>query len=504
MGTRIMVVDAGTSALKAAVLDGTRVVTSSEVPLLVGRPAPGLAEQSPDAWWTALVAAVRECTTVDTPPEALAITGQMQDLVLLDERGVPIRPALLYADHRATAELSILRAEIGREWLDATGNVHDPSSTAAQLLWISEHEPASLERTNEIVLGAPGFLVRRSTGEQVCDLTTASTTGLLDITTATWWRPMLAILNIDAALLPRLVDGVSVVGRLDGRPAAELGLPSGLPVVHAAGDVGAATAGLVGDQWDTPNISLGTSGGLATLTASTPGPNGALYRMVGPRGDGSILIGSLLSAGATLDWARRTYLPGCDHATADGLAAAAGPTDLLMLPSLAGERSPVRDPAARGAVIGLRPTTTASELYRAALEGIAYSLREISALMPGAGVVDERPVPLSGGAGRSVLLRQIIADVMARSVLPVAAQHASLIGAQRAAAIALGEPVPASALETADRAATLRPGPHQHHYDALASAHSQLWQALSPTFAALADPGPVTPSGTGQGNSGPT
>jgi xylulokinase len=309
MGTRIMVVDAGTSALKATILGGDRVVTSSEVPLVVQRPAPGFAEQSPEAWWTAFVAAVRECANADTPPEALAITGQMQDLVLLDERGVPIRPALLYADHRATVELSTLRAEIGPAWLDATGNVQDPSSTAAQLLWMSEREPASLERTREIVLGAPGFLVRRSTGEQVCDLTTASTTGLLDITTATWWRPMLTTLDVEAALLPRLVDGVSVVGRLDAEPAAELGLPSGLPVIHAAGDAGTVTAGLVGDQRDAPTISLGTSGWLATLTDSPQGPSSAVHRFVGPRGEGSILIGSLLSAGATLDWARTTYPP---------------------------------------------------------------------------------------------------------------------------------------------------------------------------------------------------
>jgi xylulokinase len=492
MGARIMVVDAGTSSLKAAVLDGTRVVASSEVALVVERPAPGLAEQSPEAWWTAFVTAVRECVTADTPLETLAITGQMQDLVLLDERGVPIRPALLYADHRATAELSTLRAEIGRAWLDATGNVHDPSSTAAQLLWMSEHEPASLERTKEIVLGAPGFLVRRSTGEQVCDLTTASTTGLLDITTATWWRPILATLDIDAALLPRLVDGVSVVGRLDRDSAAELGLPSGLPLIHAAGDAGTVTAGLVGDQRDTPTISLGTSGWLSTLTNSSPGPGSAVHRLVGPRGEGSILIGALLSAGATLDWARTTYLPGCDHSTADELAAAAGPTDLLMLPSLAGERSPLRDPTARGAVIGLRPTTTPAELYRAAMEGVAYSLREISALMDGGTGRGDEPMPLSGGAGRSALLRQIIADVLARPVLPVAADHASLLGAHQAAAIALGHLVPPPAVETADRTAMSRPGPAEAHYDGRAATHAQLWQALSPTFAALADPAPAT------------
>lgn len=100
-------------------------------------------------------------------------------------------------------------------------------------------------------------------------------------------------------------------------------------------------------------------------------------------------------------------------------------------------------------------------------------------------------MPLSGGAGRSVLLRQIIADVLDRPVRPVVADHASLLGAHQAAAIALGRPVPPPAVETADRTAMCRPGPAAAHYDGLAAAHAQLWQAPSPTFAALADPAPT-------------
>lgn len=104
----------------------------------------------------------------------------------------------------------------------------------------------------------------------------------------------------------------------------------------------------------------------------------------------------------------------------------------------------------------------------------------------------DEPMPLSGGAWRSVLLRQIIADVLARPVPPVVADHASLLGAHQAAAIALGNPVPPPAVETADRTAMSRPDSAEAHYHGLAAAHAQLRQALSPTFAALADPAPTT------------
>lgn len=515
----LLVVDAGTTALKAALLDPAgRSMASASVGLPISHPGPGRAEQHPDDWWRAFVGAVRQCRAGGPPPAALAVTGQMQDLVTLDRSGRPVRPALLYSDLRATAELGVLTDKFGAAWSRAIGNVPDPSSTAAQLLWVREHEPDTWRALRGLAFSAPGYLLPRAGGRATCDLTTASTTGLLDIEARAWWPPLLEVLGVGAELLPELVDGVSVVGELGRAAAEELDLSAGLPLVHAPGDAAAVTGGLIGERPGAISISLGTSGWVAALTgaglageSSGPagvageageagvagvagvaltGPHEAIHHLVGPTGRESLLIGALLSAGATVDWARRSYLPGASHADADLAAERVGPTGLLMLPSLAGERSPVRDPLAVGVVVGLRPDTTPAQLYRAAMEGVGYALRRILTIMgPRLAEVAEydasRWLPVSGGGALSPVFTQIVADVLGRPVAPVAAERAGMHGAYRAAAAALGGTVPPPLAERADPSTIRHPGPAAAHYARLADAHAQLWELLRPTFGAL-------------------
>ena len=484
-------VDAGTTTVKAALLEpGGAALATASVEQPVQHPGPGRAEQHPDDWWRAFRSAVRGCRVAGAAPVALAVTGQMQDLVVLDQHDRPARPALLYSDLRAGAELAELTGALGDGWSMATGNVADPSSTCAQLRWVREHEPEVLTRTHRVLLGSPGYLLHRAGGRASCDLTTASTTGLLDIHRRTWWPPVLEVLGLDPGLLPELVDGVSEVGESSRAAAEELELPAALPLVHVAGDAAAVTAGLIGAAPGAISVSLGTSGWVAALTGWPSRPNGAIHHLVGPTGRESLLIGALLSAGATVEWARRTYLPGASRAAADRAAELAGPTDLLMLPSLAGERSPVRDPLAVGAVVGLRPSTTPAQLYRAAMEGVGYSLRRILEIMgpdlPASSKDSSWWLPVSGGGALSGVFGRIVADVLGRPVAPVAAEGAGLHGAYRAAASALGMPVPAPLVDAVDPATVMHPSGQREHYDRLADAHAELWAQLRPAFRALA------------------
>lgn len=486
----VLLVDAGTTAVKVAVVDTCgNVLAAGDAELALQRPGRSRVEQDPDQWWAAFVAAVRGCQLDEFRPAALALTGQMQDVVLIDQDSRPIRPAMLYADHRAAAQLDALTARLGERWYQVTGNVPDPSCTAAQLRWLAEHEPRALQRADRLLFGAPGYLVYRAGGSACCDLTTASTTGLLDTATLDWWAPAVAETGCPDSLLPELVDGASVVGRLAAAPAAELGLAPGLPLVHAPGDAGAVTAGLVGDDPGALSISLGTSGWVAAFVerVENDAPDRSIHRLTGPSGHTVLCIGALLAAGATLDWARTTHLPGLDHESADRAAGELEPTGLLMLPSLAGERSPVRNPDALGAIVGLRPTTSSAQLYRAAIEGVALSLRHIVDRLRRMTALgsDTDLVPLSGGAARSASVQRILADVLDRPILPVDAEGAGLRGAHRAVATALNQPVPPPLRDRADQGRVVRPGPHRARYAELAQAHGALWDALAPTFTAL-------------------
>lgn len=440
--------------MKAALFSSPgKLLASNSVRLTTSNPVPGRAEQDPADWWAAFVASVVGCRLPGRRAGVLAVTGQMQDLVVVvvvDERGSALGPAMLYSDSRAVAELAELNVELGDSWHRAVSTVPDTSCTAAQLRWLARHQRDVRGRARVLLFGAPGYLVRRAGGGSWCDLTTASTTGLLDIFTHGWWRPVVDSLGLTVDLLPGLVDGVTVCGSLDRGPAEELGLTHGLPIVHVAGDAGAVTGGLVGPSGAVPTISVGTRGWVAALAEAPGEPHPAIHQLVGSAGSGTIRIGALLSAGATVEWARATYLPGADHDAAERAVAQVGPTGLLMLPSLVGERSPVRDPRVSGAVVGLRPTTTGAELYRASMEGVAYALRHIMLLLDARDGAGELPVPVSGGAARSGAFRQILADVLGRPVLPVDAEGAGLHGALRAASTALGEPAPPPLWELAD------------------------------------------------------
>jgi xylulokinase len=201
--TRIAVLDVGTTAVKAAVVDADgRVLAGAEAPLATSTPGPGRVEQRPGDWQAAAldVAAVWRDTEVD----ALAVTGQMQTLVLAGDDS-----ALLYSDQRAAAEHAALTAELGPAWAHAVGAVPDATNLAAKWAWLLAHEPARADRAEAVLLGAPGELVRRFTGEVVVDPTTAATTGLLDVGTGRWWAPVLVAARLPEHLLPRVVAPTS-------------------------------------------------------------------------------------------------------------------------------------------------------------------------------------------------------------------------------------------------------------------------------------------------------
>ncbi|WP_226345832.1 FGGY family carbohydrate kinase [Agilicoccus flavus] len=485
---RALIVDVGTTALKAALAapDGT-LLASAEVPLRTSHPQPRHAEQDAEDWWTAFVAATREVLgATGASPDVLAVTGQMQDIVPLDAHGHPTGPAVLYSDRRAGAQHARLAAALPG-WEAATRNAQGADSAPAVLAWLAEHDAARSGR--RIALGAPGAVLARAGADLVCDLTTASTTGLLDRAPgAGWWAPALDAAGIEAAALPRLVTGAEVVGALSADAAGPLGLRAGLPLVHAPGDAGAAASGLVGEEPGALCAGLGTTAWICAVTPRSLGPDARLHDLVAaPSEDGALAtlgIGAMLSAGATIDWARATHLPGTTPAAADAAAREHGPSGLLMVPSLSGERAPIRLDSARGAVVGLAPTTGPVALYRAALEGVALTLRHVAdVIAPEAlDTPAAEPLPVGGGLARSALLLDLLADALGRPVRPLADEHAGLRGAHRAAAHALGvAPPPPLADGATSRvhvpAGALDPG--------LRAAHAALWAALMPAFEAL-------------------
>lgn len=492
--TRVLAVDVGTSAVKAAVVDDGAPVTVAEVAIPLATPRPGWAEQDPDDWWQATVEAVRTLGANSSPGEGLAgvdvvaLTGQMQDLVALDVDGRAVRPAILYSDGRATAEHAQLEAELGDAWARAAGAPPDASNVAAKWRWLARHEPDAIERTASLLLGGHSVVARRLTGRSVCDPTTAATTGLFDVAGRSWWAPVVDAID---APVPDVVAATSVTGELVSSAAAELGLPAGIPVVHANGDAVATTVGVIGRDLDRPYAYLGTSGWVATGVASPADVSGVVLL---PGLDDQHWVGAtpMPTAGAAIDWARRTLfvddvretgagdrddLAALDRIAGEACAAEHG---VLFLPHLDGARFPVATPEATGVLVGVRRSTDRATVAAAVFEGVAHAVRQLLDVVASGG--DELAV--CGGAARSPVLRQAVADVTGRRVMLLPADHATVLGAATAATIALG----GSPSAVAPLGDPVDPRPERHAvHRRSASSFDDLLPTMSPLLTRLVE-----------------
>ncbi|MET0423377.1 MAG: FGGY-family carbohydrate kinase [Actinoplanes sp.] len=246
----------------------------------------------------------------------------------------------------------------------------------------------------------------------------------------------------------------------------------------------------MGDEPGAAYAYLGTSGWLAAVTG-TAGRSPAAHRLLLPRPGHALVVGAVLAAGAAADWARRTLLPGASWAEADELAAAGGPSGLLALPSLGGERYPLRDPHARGTFIGLTSASTAPQMYRAVLEGVSFALASMLSTVPGrAG-----PLPVCGGGTRSALWLQLLADVTGRPVRPLPAEDADIAAGFGAARTALHTLTGHAPPPLADRPGgpAVEPGPAAAGYAALRPAYDSLCAVLPEVFGALHSATRLTP-----------
>lgn len=421
MTDHLVIIDVGTTAVKAAAVDrNLRVLREASAPVETSRNG-DLVEQDPDQWWASAVDAVRALTDLRPDPVArdverlgtavgLAITGQMQDLVLVRD-GAPVGPAVLYSDHRATAEHQVLLERVGADrWFELTANEQDASNLAAKLMWLGANQPERLKASAHVLFGAHSFLAYRACGAVVCDPTTASTTGLYDPTAQGWAEDVLTVIGDLPTGFPTLHSPLETCGQLERSSAEELGLRAGIPVFHSAGDAGTTTVGAGIGEDGGRYAYLGTSGWLASTTAAAVTPRPSLFTLEHPLPGHRIQIGPMLSVGACLDWARERLLRLDGHEDLERLVElSSAPSRLLFLPYLAGERAPMRDPGARGAIVGLTPTSDAAEVARAVMEGVALSLRAIADLMEPDG--HDGPLVVAGGASRSDAWCQILADV---------------------------------------------------------------------------------------------
>jgi xylulokinase len=420
-------VDVGTTGLKAVAVNAGGELLREKTVRYPTRLAGLGAEQDAGAWWGAATEALPEVVGGE-PVSGVAVTCQAPTLVCVDANVEPLGAALTWIDRRAGDEAREL-AEATR----ITRNPPDPYFATAKMLWLVRNRPEEIEGARA-VLCANGFIVGRMTGEFSFDETTA---GLFQGWDGSFDPALPDLVPLD--LLPEARPAMEVAGGVSRAAAEATRLPEGTPVVHGGIDaVGAALeAGIFGTG---DGLVEMTGFSTVVITAAERGTRvpGMIHTRHGV-GEGDLILAAMVTAGAVTDWGMK--LTGFENPAAFDRNVSERiperPGRLLMVPALAGERTPTWDATARGAVVGLDLDVDAADLALAIYEGTALGLGDnFGRLQEVLG--DLSPVRSVGGGSKSESWTQIKADVLGVPVTVPRLGHGAAAGAAMLAGMATG------------------------------------------------------------------
>jgi len=439
-------IDVSTTAVKAVLVNESGMIfrwASSEHPL--SSPRPLWSEQDPMDWWHG-VQDVLQALTSDpdvcvSDIVSVGLTGQMHGLVLLDEAGDILRPAILWNDQRTAAECDAIRDHIGRtRLLELTGNDALTGLTLPKLLWVAAHEPKIYGKIAHVLL-PKDYIRYRLTGEYASDKAGASGTLMLDLAARDWSNELLDAFEIPRAWLPDSFEGPEATGVVSSSGAEATGLLAGTMVVAGAGDQAAQAVGVGAVSPRDAAVTIGTSGVVFySMDRPRVDEEGRLQAFCHAAPGLWHLMGVMLSAAGSLRWLRDTIAPQEDFGALVEACdcVPAGASGLLFLPYLSGERMPYSDPWMRGGFLGLTTRHTREHMVRSVIEGVCYGLRDGLELLRALCDQPIRDVRVSGGGANSAVWRQILADILGVSVATVSCGEGAAYGAALLAGVGGG------------------------------------------------------------------
>jgi xylulokinase len=425
----------------------------------------------------------------------------MHGSVFLDDQNDVIRPALLWCDQRTARQCETITSLVGEDEL--IGMVSNPALTgftAPKILWLRDAEPENYDRVRKVLL-PKDYIRLLLTGEYATDVADASGTLLFDVKNRNWHDGLVSLLEIDKDWLPPAHEGPEVTGTLTAAAAERTGLPAGIPVVAGAGDQAANGVGCGIVRTGVVSASLGTSGVVFAFADEVrTDPEGRAHTFCHAVPGKWHVMGVMLSAGGSLRWYRDTLCKEeMDRGAAEGrdpyeyITEAAdqipvGSEGLLFLPYLTGERTPHKDPDAKGAFIGLSLRHGKAHLSRAVLEGVSFGMRDSLEIIRELDVAVSE-VRASGGGAKSRMWLQMLADSGHAPMVKINVDEGPAYGAAILASVAAG--MYASVEEACDgiirEVERINPDPARGpEYDKWFKEYREAYQALAPGFSRMA------------------
>jgi len=439
-------IDTSTTSSKALLIDeqGNVVAVASNSHTLQ-TPKPLWSEQDPLEWWEAVSASIKSVLEKagigGERIGAVGLTGQMHGLVLLDEAGNVLRPAILWNDQRTQSQCDEIHQIIGREkFIQITGNIALTGFTAPKILWVKENEPDVYAKAKHVLL-PKDYIRYKLMGEYAMDKADGAGTVLFDLKSRDWSDEVLSALDIPRAWMPKTFEGTEFTGYVTNEAASLTGLKVGTPVAAGGGDQAAGAVGVGAVEPGVVALTVGTSGVVfATTPSALIEPDGRLHAFCHAVPGMWHFMGVMLSAAGSLQWYRDALAPDMsfDDLLKEAELIPAGSEGLQFLPYLSGERTPHPDPLARGAFIGLTLRHNRAHMTRAVLEGVAFGLKDSFTLIQNAGLGTITQVRASGGGTKSALWRQILASVLEAELVTVNTTEGAAYGAALLAGVGAG------------------------------------------------------------------
>lgn len=493
----LMGIDIGTSACKVAVFDRQgQVLASASGDYPVYYPREGWAEQDPEEWWSAVCGAVRQVLQkADVRPEEIAgvgIDGQSWSAIAIDKDGKVLTNTPIWMDTRAQSICDRLNEDIGADKIfRVAGNSLQPSYTTAKILWYKENRPEVYRKTHKI-LQSNSYIAFKLTGQISQDLSQGYGLHCFDMRTGQWDEEMCKKMGIPREFLPEIVPSDQIIGTVTKKAAEESGLAEGTPVAAGGLDAACGTLGAGVIHAGETQEQGGQAGGMSIcMEQYQADPHLILGFHVIP--GKWLLQGGTTGGGGVMRWFEREFadyerlmkeqtgVSSLDQLNEIAEKVDPGCDGLVFLPYMAGERSPIWDPHAKGVFYGLDFSKTKGHMVRACMEGVAFSLRHNLETAEKAGA-EADILRAMGGSANSLLWTQIKSDITGKAMAVPASDTATTLGAALLAGVGTGfyEDYEEAVSQTVKVTRTHHPDPEKKEvYDKNYEIYLELYRSLS-------------------------
>lgn len=451
--TYLLGIDIGTSSCKVAVFNREGLLLAKNTKHYnVYYPHEGWAEQNPEEWWAAVCNSIKEMLlNYEIAPENIAgigVDGQSWSAVAVDKNGHVLLNTPIWMDTRAEDICRELTATIGKkEIFSCAGNSLQPFYTTAKIIWYKKNVP-ELYRLTYKILQSNSYIAYKLTGKLTQDISQGYGLHCFDMRKGIWDRNMCGQMGISEALLPDIYRCDEVIGTVTESAAKQCGLISGIPVVAGGLDAACGTLGAGVIHVGETQEQGGQAGGMSICVDNyTADPRLILGYHVVP--GMWLLQGGTTGGGGVMRWMEQEL---ADYEREKGKRVGKSSLELLnelaeqvppgsdgvvSLPYMAGERSPIWNPNAKGVIYGLDFKKTKGHIIRSAMEGVACSLRHNLEVSEEAGAKVDALYAV-GGAANSLLWTQIKADVTGKCIYVPSSDMATTLGVAILAGVGVG------------------------------------------------------------------